>query len=668
MGVVYEAYQLGMDRLVAVKLLTYAPSSEPEDLKRFEQEAKVLNALSHKHIVKFYTYGYWDGSPYITMERLIGKSLSEVIAERPDGIGRELALKICIQICDALAHAHSEGVFHRDIKPTNVILTGAAPDRDPEIKLIDFGLAKLTGLDGHQKLTRTGMALGSVMYMSPEQCAGHPVDARSDVYAVGCLLYECLTGEQLFGRADEAIAVMFKHLNQPPAKAGDRWNSLPPDVKPVIAKCLAKKPKQRYASAADLETDLQHLLDSEAPVGADMPAGTEDDSYHGFEHSNKGLDGFRRFLTEGSGGGAAVQQRSAAKRAGMLVLVAVALGLAVIAALHMHQHAQEQDGTAGGAKDSAHEQLPTIMTSENLRFVYEHARDALVADQKSEEGLRAITRANELANKQKSTDLGTVFRIKTDYAKALNAWDLFDQAYPINLEVVAISQKLPAVLQVGALCDLSKTCRRRGRVKEALSYATRAKDLAEKNLQGVERPPQIATNGCVESWDEIAECYEAEHNLKAAESAMRQSMTYLRQYDNPMAHMKRWMKLSRMCKDQRKLKEALEAMEEWEAIELETPPSAESSGDLSMQCVFFGDLLADANRRQEAEKYFARAVEEGRRTREIWQDDHLGFIYTRQALNFSALNKVSEAHAAGINARRYRLAPEMVRDLESIAK
>lgn len=152
MGIVYEAEHPELGRFGAIKVLTGAASDDEDDCRRFEREARVLSRLAHASIVRFFTYGIWNTYPYIVMERVVGQSLDQVLSERQSGWGIGEALEIILPICSALKHAHREGIFHRDIKPKNVMLAVAEDGADEKnVKLLDFGLARLTGVDGEQK-------------------------------------------------------------------------------------------------------------------------------------------------------------------------------------------------------------------------------------------------------------------------------------------------------------------------------------------------------------------------------------------------------------------------------------------------------------------------------------------------------------------------------------
>jgi len=259
MGVVYEAHQRGLDRIVALKLLTSLPEEAREEVARFEREALVLSRMLHINIVQFYSFGSWLDMPYIAMEKLSGNSLQSLLVNN-EALPLSQAIMIMRQICNGLEHAHAHGIFHRDIKPSNVILidgntgTGIA-------KIIDFGLAKLIGTE--QQLTTEGLAVGSVLYMSPEQCRGEQIDARSDVYNTGCLLYHCVTGVPPFSGSN-SFAVMFEHIHEPVSGAA-RWDTLSRPLQQVFDKCLAKDAQNRYPSVKALEYDLEQLIATEAP-------------------------------------------------------------------------------------------------------------------------------------------------------------------------------------------------------------------------------------------------------------------------------------------------------------------------------------------------------------------------------------------------------------------
>ncbi len=261
MGVVYLCRQRGFDRLVAVKLLDAELDVHPDaDAQlRFEREAQALSVLHHRSIVSVYGYGEHQRSAYIAMEFVDGCSLGSMLRTN-EPLEPKFVLEIAEQICDALSCAHANGIIHRDLKPNNILI-----DKNGMVKLIDFGLAKLlpSAALKNQELTEAGTAIGSVLYMSPEQCVGQSSDERSDIYGLGCVIYHCLTGMPPF-TGDHSVAVMHQQLNDsiprlakvvPSETIPDGWQS-------ILDVATAKAPSDRYQSARELAADIRRLSQS----------------------------------------------------------------------------------------------------------------------------------------------------------------------------------------------------------------------------------------------------------------------------------------------------------------------------------------------------------------------------------------------------------------------
>jgi len=246
MGVVYKARDLTLDRDVALKFLPPDLVRDDEAKARFIHEAKAAAALDHPNICTVHEIHDADGHTFIAMPLVDGESLRERIARGPMTVAE--ALDVTMQVSRGLAKAHAAGIVHRDIKPGNILLT-----EDGIARIVDFGLAKL---GGQTRLTRTGTAMGTVAYMSPEQARGHDVDSRSDVWSVGAVLYEMLTGSPPFsGQADQAV--MYSVLNEDPQMISEIRRDVPAAVEDLVERVLAKDPAKRPQSAEELSTALQ---------------------------------------------------------------------------------------------------------------------------------------------------------------------------------------------------------------------------------------------------------------------------------------------------------------------------------------------------------------------------------------------------------------------------
>lgn len=253
MSVVYKARQLPMNRFVAIKTIKLDAKSRPAIAERFKREIETLCLLNHPNIVTVYDCIFGDdGQPYVVMDYLRGKNLDGLVLS--DGpLSLERFGKIFVQVCSALEHAHKHGVIHRDLKPGNIMLMN---DELDFVKVVDFGLARLAQED--RKITQTGQIWGSPAYMSPEQWIGGHCDHRSDLYSLGVVMYELLTGRDPFFGTQEVHQFFYKHLyDKPPSFSEANPNiSVPPLLENVIFKALAKEADQRFQSATELREAL----------------------------------------------------------------------------------------------------------------------------------------------------------------------------------------------------------------------------------------------------------------------------------------------------------------------------------------------------------------------------------------------------------------------------
>jgi serine/threonine protein kinase len=255
MSVVYLAERVEGEGPVAIKFLRSAFASLPDFVKRFELEAKACRRLDHDNCLRVVDFGVAFGSPYLAMEYLDGRNMSELIAQGPPPPKRAIA--ITRQILAGLRHAHARGVVHRDLKPGNIMLITPAAGGEETIKIMDFGTAQLLGSEG-ETARRGGTEVGTPWYMSPEQAAGQPTDTRADLYTAGVMLFELLTGSRPY-TADEPMRVLEMHLNSPipSARALRPEIGISPELEAAMVKALQKQPEERFGSAEAFDQALE---------------------------------------------------------------------------------------------------------------------------------------------------------------------------------------------------------------------------------------------------------------------------------------------------------------------------------------------------------------------------------------------------------------------------
>ena len=264
MGVVYQARDTQLDRMVAIKVLPPALVRDVERRRRFIREAKAASALNHSNIITIHAITQDEGMDCIVMEFVAGKPLEQLIGRK--GVGLRDALKYAVQIADALAAAHAAGIVHRDLKPANIMVTETGL-----VKVLDFGLAKLThplrddqaGAVSAMKplTTEEGRIMGTAAYMSPEQAEGKAVDARSDIFSFGSVLYEMVTGRRAF-QGDSNLSTLSAILNKEPAPCGA---GIPQDLEKIIGRCLRKDPARRFQHMGDVKVELEELREQTEP-------------------------------------------------------------------------------------------------------------------------------------------------------------------------------------------------------------------------------------------------------------------------------------------------------------------------------------------------------------------------------------------------------------------
>ncbi len=257
MAQVYLARDQMLDRPVALKVLFPELSVDRSFVERFRREAKAAANLSHPNIVSVYDWGQGDSTYYIVMEYVNGPTLSSMLKQGP--LDPERAAAVAAAVAAALDFAHRSGVIHRDVKPGNVLI-----DDRGQVKVADFGIARAIGTS--DDLTQTGSVMGTATYFSPEQAQGYPVDPRSDVYSLGVVLYEMVTGRAPF-TGDNPVSIAYKHVKEPPPRPSSINGAVPAALEAIILKAMAKEPDARYQSAEDMRADLVRFTNGQ-PVAA----------------------------------------------------------------------------------------------------------------------------------------------------------------------------------------------------------------------------------------------------------------------------------------------------------------------------------------------------------------------------------------------------------------
>ena len=271
MGEVYRARDTRLGRDVAIKVLPARFASDPDRLHRFEQEARAVAALDHPNILALHDVGTHEGAPYLVTELLEGESLRERL--RDGALPSRKVVELAVQVCAGLAAAHEKGIVHRDLKPENLFITN-----DGHVKILDFGVAKLKPPQREPAVAPTlvdttapGMVIGTVAYMSPEQVRGRTVDHRSDIFSLGCVLYEMLTGKQAFTR-DTAADTLSAILKEEPPDLTTVKPGAPPALAQIVSHCLEKHPEERFQSTRDLAFDLRAVTDTAGTHTNPLPA------------------------------------------------------------------------------------------------------------------------------------------------------------------------------------------------------------------------------------------------------------------------------------------------------------------------------------------------------------------------------------------------------------
>ena len=274
MGEVYRAYDTSHDRVVALKLLAPHLSDDENYRARFRRECHLAARLREPHVIPIHRYGDIDGRLFLDMRLVEGRDLGSVLADGP--MPPELAVDIVSQVARALDAAHDDGLIHRDVKPSNVLIAEGSVDKGSDfvfVYLVDFGVARSVDENQASNLTQAGGAVGTFDYMPPERFAGAPADRRTDVYSLACLLHECLTATRPFSGHD-LPALMYAHMNRPIPRPSELVAGVPRSLDEVVARGMAKDPEQRFARAGDLAAAARAALKLIGTTQVIAPAAT----------------------------------------------------------------------------------------------------------------------------------------------------------------------------------------------------------------------------------------------------------------------------------------------------------------------------------------------------------------------------------------------------------
>ncbi|MBS1954222.1 MAG: serine/threonine protein kinase [Cyanobacteria bacterium SZAS-4] len=261
MGIVYKVKQFFLDKELALKTISKQCLTE-KSIRRFQQEAITTFAIDHPNVIMVNDFGLLDDdTPFLVMELIDGETLGDRL-KVCSRLSVDEVIDLFIQVCFGMSYAHTKGIVHRDIKPNNIMLIHGMPlGTEGSVKVVDFGIAKYSAREGGevQALTRTGEVFGSPLYMSPEQCQGETVDHRSDIYSLGCVMFEALTGTLPF-IGENALLTMLKHQQDPtPTLREATGNTYPKSLEAIVAKMLAKQPGERYQSLGDVAMELNAI-------------------------------------------------------------------------------------------------------------------------------------------------------------------------------------------------------------------------------------------------------------------------------------------------------------------------------------------------------------------------------------------------------------------------
>lgn len=617
MSVVYKARYTPLDQLVAVKIMQTHMTANPATYQRLAQEAKLSSSLNHPNIVRILRMHISDdGFPFLVAELLSGRTISSVIRE--DGAFDEKRFeRVFMQVLDALEHAHSRGVIHRDIKPSNIMLVDEDGQSDV-VKIVDFGISKMLTDSAAvtQGVTQTpsGNIFGSPPYMSPEQCTGGRTDARTDIYALACVMYEALTGEPAFS-GDTALDTMYHQVHDMPRTftevAPER--TISPHLEAAIFAALRKDKADRPQKVQELRAII---------TGKATPRRTSQMS----------------------------RARRLARRA-MVPVFALALGAVfVIGSDILNQSTTSGDPQAAPPAAEANISYPTQAASclhEGISMA-----DSRIESNNTrlEKALRYFRRADELLKAQKDTPDAVAFEIKYRMGLTLNSLGKNDEAVKYLKEAMQLAEAVPLRSRVWVLSQLSSAAAAGNDNESALKFALQAARNSERAILQAKVAPEFRTaerREAADSWVAVAGTYDQLGKYKEEEEAWRKALNLAREQDDAQTKLTVLNGYALfLYRREGRGREAERLMREFLAIETTLPDSAaDYHARRALGHEAFAFVLTQMGNPAGAQAEHARAVELAQRVAPHDKADMQRFLGGRlanQALNFYDLNQIDK--------------------------
>jgi serine/threonine protein kinase len=559
-GVVYKAHDSRIDRTVAIKMLRSDPQLEEEYVIRFEREAIAASKLKHPHIITIFDL-VWEKNPYLIMDFIEGVSLQDLLQNKRR-LNEERAVKLFLQACDAFMHAHRKGVIHRDIKPSNMMLTKDDDGHD-FLKIVDFGIARLIEANAAAvKLTATGMAFGTPTYMSPEQCMGQKLDRRTDIYSLGCVMYETLTGKlPIVG--DSFLALIHAHINQIPLSFKEACPSLTftEKIEQIVLKSLAKDVNSRHQSMQELKEELLNLTDGRRSYAK--------------QHHPSEMDNRSHFEPK---------DRHSAERAAVL------------------DEIEEEENMLLTSIRKEEEQKGEV--SPGLVPLLEQLAKLYVEFEEYDKAEREYTRAIKIFRQHYGNSLGTA-ELMQSLAKLYYDQKRFDEAehgYRAVLHTIESSLGPEDPEMIYCYEDLSMALNRKKKFAESEQCLRQANTIVNKvfGIRHIEFARLLSYFAYFYSWKDDNDKYE--QYLKRALTVAEEILEH-----NDLALVPFLKELAELKIDQEKIEEAKQLLKR--AFGVVNDPANVGCEELISICLWLGEIYLDENEIDKAARFFSAALD-----------------------------------------------------------